>query len=147
MILPVALLQLFFLSLIHPVLAEYVTVSVTTTTTATPAVTRVVNIFFLNERAYEGLPYTLFHRDSGSVVSVDEDSHLTTYLVTTTRMDRRPAPSATRNDNITTAIPTLASERSRHWHPLNGTGQPSTITQGPATFLFTGTRYGPDHTM
>jgi hypothetical protein len=109
--------------------------------------TRIVDIFFLNEREYEGLPYTMFHRDSGSVVAVDNANNLTTYVVTTTRVDRRPSLSATRTDNITTAIPTLASARSRHWQPLNGTGQPSTITQGPATFMFTGTRYGAYHTV
>ncbi|AEO69280.1 c73d6011-4464-4152-a59d-2090e5260049 [Thermothielavioides terrestris] len=34
---------------------------VTTTATATAILARIIDLFFLNERAYEGLPYTLFH--------------------------------------------------------------------------------------
>ncbi|KAK4157908.1 hypothetical protein C8A00DRAFT_11290 [Chaetomidium leptoderma] len=142
---PFHLLTLLLLVFLPVVLAQVATV--TTTTTATPTLTRLIDIFFLNERDYEGLPYTLFHRDSGSVVAVDAVNNLTTYAITTTRVDRHPLAGATRTDNITTAIPTLEPTRSRHWRPLNGTGQPSTITQGPATFIFTGTRSGPDHTM
>ncbi|KAG7290566.1 hypothetical protein NEMBOFW57_000569 [Staphylotrichum longicolle] len=145
------LLLTLFIAFLTQTLAQdstNTTTTTTTTTSPTPTLTRIVDLFFLNERDYEGLPYTLFHRDSGSVVAVDTANGLTTYVITTTRVDRRPpASAATRTDNITTAIPTLASTRSRHWRPLNGTGQPSTITQGPATFLFTGTRYGPDHTV
>jgi hypothetical protein len=129
-----------FLALLAPTLAQNTTV--TTTTTATPTLTRVVDLFSLNERAYEGLPYTLFPRDSGSVVAVDSINNLTTYVITTTRGDRRGTPGAKRTDDVdvTTAIPTLEPTHSRHRHPVNGTGQPSTITQGPATFMFTGTR-------
>ncbi|KAK3322385.1 hypothetical protein B0H66DRAFT_590132 [Apodospora peruviana] len=108
------------------------------------AVTRVVQVFYIDERVYEGLPYTLFHRDSGSVVGVDADR--TTYVITTTRVDQRPRPTHSRVDNVTTGIPTLVSSQ-RHDHMANGTGQPSTITQGPATFMFTGTRFGPNHTV
>ena len=140
------LLLTLLTALLTPTLAQNTTT--TTTTTPTPTLTRVVDLFFLNKRDYQGLPYTLFHRDSGSVLAVDNVNGLTTYVITTTRVDRRPSASAaTRTDNITTAIPTLVSTRSRHWRPLNGTGQPSTITQGPATFMFTGTRYGPGHTV
>lgn len=145
---PSLLLTLFIAFLTQTLAQDSTNTTTTTTTSPTPTLTRIVDLFFLNERDYEGLPYTLFHRDSGSVVAVDTANGLTTYVITTTRVDRRPpASAATRTDNITTAIPTLASTRSRHWRPLNGTGQPSTITQGPATFLFTGTRYGPDHTV
>ncbi|GAB1320520.1 hypothetical protein MFIFM68171_10730 [Madurella fahalii] len=132
-------------TILTPALAQNTTV--TTTTTATQTITRVVDIFFLNQPAYEGLPYTMFHRDSGSVIAVDNVNNLTTYVITTTRVDRRPPPSATRTDNVTTAIPTLEPTRSRYWRPLNGTGEPSTITQGPATAMFTGTRHWPDHTV
>jgi hypothetical protein len=121
--------------------------TVTTTTTAT-ALTRTVNIFYLSERASGGLPYTLFRRDSGSVVAVDTVNSLTTYVITTTRVDGRTAASPTgADDNATTAIPTLGPTRSKDWPSLNGTGQPSTITQGPATFMFTGARFAPDHTV
>ncbi|KXX76412.1 hypothetical protein MMYC01_207071 [Madurella mycetomatis] len=133
------------MTLLTPTLASNTTV--TTTTTATQTLTRIVDIFFLNQPAYEGLPYTMFHRDSGSVVAVDNVNNLTTYVVTTTQVDRRTTPSATRTDNVTTAIPTLKPTRSRHWRPLNGTGDPSTITQGPATAMFTGTGNGPGRTM
>ena len=118
----------------------------TTLTNAPPpnnaGATKVVSIFYIDERAYEGLPYTLFHRDSGSVIGVDADH--TTFVITTTRVDQRPSPTHSRTDNITTGIPTL---RSKPTHHPNATGQPSTITQGPATFIFTGTRYGADNTL
>lgn len=141
-----ALLVLTLLiTILRPTLAQ--DANETATTTPTPTLTRVVELFFLSQRAYEGLPYTLFHRDSASVISVDNVNNLTTYAVTTTLVDRRPRPAKTRTDNITTAITTLEATRTRHWRPLNGTGQPSTITQGPATFIFTGTRYGPENTM
>ncbi len=143
-----SLLSLLITLLIpSPTLAQNVTV--TTTTTASPTLTRVVSLFFLNEREFEGSPYTLFHRDSGSIVAVDTVNRLTTYAVTTTRLDRGSATRAA--DNFTTAIPTLdaaaATRSSKHSRPVNSTGQPSTITQGPATFMYTGTRYGPDLTM
>lgn len=144
---PFLLGPLFCFSISLLALAAAHNTTVTMTTTATQTITRVVDIFFLNQPAYEGLPYTMFHQDFGSVVAVDNINNLTTYVVTTTRVDRRPRPSATRTDNVTTAIPTLEPTRSRHWRPLNGTGEPSTITQGPATFMFTGTRFGPDHTV
>jgi hypothetical protein len=41
----------------------------------------------------------------------------------------------------------LGPTRSKDWPSLNATGQPSTITQGPATFMFTGARFAPDHTV
>ena len=107
-------------------------------------VTKVVQVFFIDERSYEGLPYTLLHRDSGSVIGVNAD--LTTLVITSTRVDQRPSPTHTRTDNVTTGIITLASSH-RVGHVNNTTGQPSTITQGPATFMFTGTRFGPDHTL
>jgi hypothetical protein len=52
------------------------------------SVTRVVQIFFIAERSYEGLPYTLIHRVSGSIISLDNDAKLTTYAITSTRVDR-----------------------------------------------------------
>ncbi|KAL1882003.1 hypothetical protein VTK73DRAFT_2985 [Phialemonium thermophilum] len=111
--------------------------------TATPTATRIVSIFYIDERAFEGLPYTLFHRDSGSVIGVDKNA--ATYVITTTRGDQRPSPTHSRTDNITTGIPTLMSRPT--WH-YNGTGGPSTVTQGPSTFLYTGTRFGgPQHTI
>ncbi|KAK3900487.1 hypothetical protein C8A05DRAFT_35870, partial [Staphylotrichum tortipilum] len=139
------LLTILVVVLLSPSPASAQNATVTTTTTASPTLTRVVSLFFLNERDSEGLPYTLFHRDAGSVVAVDAVNRLTTYEITTTRVDRR---GASRTLNFTTAIPTLAPTRTttQHWRPLNATGQPSTITQGPATFMFTGTRYGPDLT-
>lgn len=117
------------------------------TSTATESViTRVVSIFYIDERAYEGLPYTLFHRDSGRVVGIDKggDDAATTFVITTTRGDRRPRPTHSRTDNVTTGIPTLT------WRPTqrNWTGEPSTITQGPGTFEFTGARFGgANHTV
>jgi len=117
-------------------------VSISTATTTTTESTRVVSIFYLDERAFEGLPYTLLHRVGGHVVGVDDSA--TTFVITTTRMDLRPS-TLTRTDNITTAIPTLKPTRS--WS-YNATGSPSTITQGPSTFMFTGTRWGdPNRTI
>ena len=109
------------------------------------ALTKVVQIFFIEERAYEGLPYTMFHRDSGSVIGIDADH--TTYVITTTRSDQRPKPTQSQTDNITSGLPTLKASRKYEHTWGNATGQPSTITQGPATFMFTGTRFGPDHTL
>ncbi len=145
----VLLLVLTLLSSLRAALADDVPDDViqTTTTVNDPpshaGATKVVSIFYIDERAYEGLPYTLFHRDSGSVIGVDADH--TTYVITTTRVDQRPSPTHSRTDNITTGIPTLKS-RPLSIHP-NATGQPSTITQGPATFIFTGTRYGNNNTL
>lgn len=145
MALPISLFFFLLLSLPMTLLTSTLAqnTTVTTTMTATQTLTRIVDIFFLNQPAYEGLPYTMFHRDSGSVVAVDNVNNLTTYVVTTTQVDRRTSPSATRTDNVTTAIPTLKPTRSR----LNDTGEPSTITQGPATAMFTGTRGGLGRTM
>lgn len=115
-------------------------------TSTKSAVTRVVSIFYIDERAYEGLPYTLFHRDSGRVIGIDTDGteRATTFVITTTRGDRRPSPTHSRTDNVTTGILTLTSSQShRKWR-----GEPSTITQGPATFEFTGARFGgANHTI
>jgi hypothetical protein len=81
-------------------------------------------------------------------VAVDTVNSLTTYVVTTTRVDRRTTASPTgADDNATTAIPTLGPTHSKDWPSLSDTGQPSTITQGPATFMFTGARFAPDHTV
>lgn len=127
--------------------ATTTTVDPTTSPSPTPtttSLTRVVQIFFIDERSYEGLPYTLIHRDSGSVLGIDAD--LTTYVITSTRVDQRPVQTASITENGTTAITTLGSSR-RIGQITNTTGQPSTITQGPATFMFTGTRFGPDHTL
>jgi hypothetical protein len=121
-------------------------------TPSDPSATSVISIFYIDERAYEGLPYTLFHRDSGAVIGVDAQA--TTFVITTTRTDQRPSPTHSRTDNITTGIPTLKATRptgnfsNGPW--WGGVGGPSTITQGPSTFLFTGTRNGfggPNHTV
>lgn len=120
------------------------TISPTGTSSAQPEVTKVVQIFFIDEPGYEGLAYTLFHRDSGSVLGIEEDR--TTYVITTTRTDLRPKPTG----NTTASATTLPSTTRRFGPPggwRNGTGQPSTITQGPATFLYTGTRFGPGRTV
>ncbi|KAK3357421.1 hypothetical protein B0T25DRAFT_157606 [Lasiosphaeria hispida] len=106
-------------------------------------ITRVVQIFFIDERSYEGLPYTMLHKDSGAVIGVEADR--TTFVITSTRVDNRPLPLHSRTDNVTTGIPTLTS--ARLGHITNATGLASTITQGPGTFEYTGTRYGPDHTL
>ncbi|KAK0711193.1 hypothetical protein B0H67DRAFT_555213 [Lasiosphaeris hirsuta] len=106
-------------------------------------VTRVVQIFFIDERSYEGLPYTMLHKDSGAVIGVEADR--TTFVITSTRVDNRPLPLHSRTDNVTTGIPTLTSPRLGHI--TNATGLASTITQGPSFFAYTGTRYGPDHTL
>ncbi|KAK3937235.1 hypothetical protein QBC46DRAFT_267923 [Diplogelasinospora grovesii] len=123
----------------------------TTTTTASTSVTRVVQIFFLDEREYEGLPYTLFHRDNGRVIGINSaDNSQTTFVVTMTRVDLRPEPTHSRTDNVTTGISTLTGTSGRHKHPnrtVDNTIDATTITQGPATFMFTGTRYGADHTL
>lgn len=110
------------------------------------AVTKVVQVFFIDERSYEGLPYTLLHRDSGSVLSIDPAAGLTTFVVTPTRVDQRSLPTNTATDNVTIGSVTVASTR-QLGRANNTTGAPSTITQGPATFMFTGTRFGPDHTL
>ncbi|KAK4190095.1 hypothetical protein QBC35DRAFT_378719 [Podospora australis] len=137
-------LLFLFLPLISPATAQNIT---------SISLTRIVEIFYINERAYEGLPYTLFHRGSGSVLSVSDS--LTTYVITTTRIDRRRPH---RTDDLDPALssflsagadsPPLSSNTPSHGHHFgsrNGTGQASTITQGPATFLYTGTRYSPQH--
>ncbi|KAK3692550.1 hypothetical protein B0T22DRAFT_447509 [Podospora appendiculata] len=123
-----------------------------TTAAITQAITQVVQVFFINERAFEGLPYTLFHRDSGSVVGVDTAADRTTLVITTTRVDQRPPPqpsthSHTHNHTHTHNSDTPPSESRWHDYTADATGHPSTITQGPTTFLFTGTRRGPNHTV
>ncbi len=126
-------------TLLAPVLAQDIS-----TTSATPTLTHIVDLFFLDEQGSQSLPYTIFHRDSASVIAVDTVNSLTTYAITTTRVDRRPA---TRTNNTT-----ATTTRSRPWRTpfhttTTTTNPPVTITQGPSTFLYTGTRYGPDHTL
>jgi len=116
------------------------------TVATSTAVTKVVQIFFIDERSYEGLPYTLLHRDSGSVLNIDAGAGLTTFVVTATRVDQRSLPTNTPTDNVTIGSVTLASTR-QLGRANNTTGAPSTITQGPATFMFTGTRLGSDLTL
>lgn len=115
-----------------------------TLTETSTAVTKVVQIFFVDERSFEGLPYTLLHRDSGSVLNIE--AGLTTYVITTTRVDQRSLPANTPIDNATITSPTLASTR-QLGRVNNTTGPPSTVTQGPATFMFTGTHFGSGHTL
>ncbi|KAK1828672.1 hypothetical protein QBC39DRAFT_333049 [Podospora conica] len=113
----------------------------------TTAVTRVVQIFFIAERSYEGLPYTLLHRVSGSILSIDAAASLTTLVITSTRLDQRSstssptAPStATAASTTTTTTTTVAppsSDRPTLPSIPTSIGHPSTITQGPATFMFT----------
>jgi hypothetical protein len=121
-------------------------------TTATE--TRVVQIFYIDERAYDGLPYTLFHRVSG--VAVAADASQTTFVITSTFVDQRSYTTASSQagattENVTststtTVLPPTTISASSSLSS-KGTGQPSTITQGPATFMFTGTRFGPDNTI
>jgi len=125
------------------------TSTTSSSSTITPAVTptgvtKVVQIFFIDERSYEGLPYTLLQRASGSVLNID--AGLTTYIVTSTRIDQRSLPTETPTESVTIGSITLASTR-QLGRANSTTGQPSTITQGPATFMFTGTRFGSDHTL
>lgn len=113
---------------------ETATATAVTTTTAS---TRVVSIFFIDERAIEGNYYT--QRATGSVLSVDDTA--TTFVITTTRGESVPTWTHLNNSAIATAMPT------RSWSPRNATGSASTITQGPGTFVYTGTRWGPRHSV
>jgi len=134
------------------VTAVSTTVSVSTatsiSTTTTTDSTRIVSIFYLDERAFEGIPYTLLHRVCGNVVAADETA--TTYVITTTRMDVRFAsgttivdvPTRTSSPVRTAAADGSNSTTSYSVSSYNATGPPSTITQGPTTFAFTGTRWG-----
>ncbi|CAK7230121.1 hypothetical protein SCUCBS95973_007463 [Sporothrix curviconia] len=144
-------------------------ISTSTTTATTSDATRVVPVFYLDERAFEGLPYTVLHHVCGSVASVDADGGATTYVITTTRVDLVAKPTASLPENssssdssapssssspgteITTAPDTTTSSRRTPTASIitalsswtnNATGPPSTITQGPSTFVFTGTRSG-----
>lgn len=139
----------FLFTLLVTLFTQTLAQDATVTTTTATALTRTVDIFYLAERAEGALPYTLFHRDSGSVVAVDTVNSLTTYVITTTRVDRRTPASAAPTDDPeqVTAIPTLPPTRSINSRLLSGTGQPSTITQGPATFMFTDTRFALDYTV
>ena len=114
-----------------------VSVKTETAVTTTTASTRVVSIFFIDERAIEGNYYT--QRATGSVLSVDDTA--TTFVITTTRGDQVPTWSHLNNSAIATAMPT------RSFSARNATGAPSTITQGPETFIYTGTRWGPRHSV
>ncbi|CAK7228046.1 hypothetical protein SBRCBS47491_006772 [Sporothrix bragantina] len=139
-------------------------ISTSTTTATTSDGTRVVPIFYLDERAFEGLPYTVLHHVCGSVAGVDADGGATTYVITTTRVDlvakSTGTPAAGSNSTAqalevtsTFDAPTTSSP-STHRTPTasiitalsswtnNATGPPSTITQGPSTFVYTGTRSG-----
>lgn len=122
----------------------------------TTAITRVVQIFFIAERSYEGLPYTVLHRVSASILSIDTSASLTTLVLTSTRLDQRsttptlPPSQTTPASTTTTTTTTIAPPQSRPTLPPLGptTGHPSTITQGPATFLFTHTHPDtPDQTL
>ncbi|KIH92992.1 hypothetical protein SPBR_03023 [Sporothrix brasiliensis 5110] len=145
----------------------------TSTTTATDS-TRVLPLFYLDERAFEGLPYTVLHRVCGSVAGVDADGGATTFVITTTRIDLVATATAmnstgeaataleaasSTDTNLSTTTMTTTTRRS-HISPTasiitassswanNATGPPSTITQGPSTFVFTGTRFGdPSRTL
>lgn len=123
----------------------------------TTAITRVVQIFFIAERSYEGLPYTVLHRVSASILSIDTSASLTTLILTSTRLDQRstspsqtPSQTGTPASTTTTTTTTIPPPQSRPTPPPLGptTGHPSTITQGPATFLFTHTHPDtPDQTL
>lgn len=123
----------------------------------TTAITRVVQIFFIAERSYEGLPYTVLHRVSASILSIDTSASLTTLILTSTRLDQRstspsqtPSQTGTPASTTTTTTTTIPPPQSRPTLPPLGptTGHPSTITQGPATFLFTHTHPDtPDQTL
>ncbi|KAK4177062.1 hypothetical protein QBC36DRAFT_237499 [Triangularia setosa] len=139
-------------------LAELLLLSTLTTaqtTTATPTtITRIVSLFYLNDRADDHfpLPYTSSpDAISGRVIATDPVLNLTTYAVTKTQSFPRRGPGPFGNANrppwAGSPLPTpflTPSSRPPWWHPnfgeRNGTGQPTTITQGPATFMFTGSR-------
>ena len=111
----------------------------------TTTLTSVVPVFYVDSGNEYGLPYTILHRDCGSVAGVDATA--TTLVITATLTDQRTAsasPGRTRTDNVTTNIPTLRRTESLHF---NRTFWPSTVTQGPSTFLFTGSYYGPNRTL
>ncbi|KAK4163501.1 hypothetical protein QBC43DRAFT_354991 [Cladorrhinum sp. PSN259] len=153
------------------------TLAQNTTSTApsssTTTITSVVQIFFINERVQEeGHPYTYTPKVSGSVLAVDTVSNLTTFVITSTRSERTRRPFYTSSSDLdsdsdtitdaptTTITPAPYTGLSRTHHlgggggsggphrgKFNLTGHPTTITQGPNTFQFTGTRYGPDHSI
>jgi hypothetical protein len=107
------------------------------------ALTTVVSIFYIDVRGDEerGLAYTALHRNAGSVMDVDASA--ATYVITGTRTTPKPTDSITISDpaDSPTSLPaSLASATSKMKGPpshRNKTGSPSTITQGPSTFLFT----------
>ncbi|KAK3996118.1 hypothetical protein QBC44DRAFT_387163 [Cladorrhinum sp. PSN332] len=165
---PISLILTSLLLLLLP----FSTLAQNTTSTT---ITTVLQIFFLNDRIQEeGLPYTYYTpKISGSVLAVDAVSNLTTFVITSTRSraerpTRRPfhsshsdADSDTADgtspptETITPAPYSALSPTAHHPGPggghhgnkFNATGQPTTITQGPNTFQFTGTRYGPNHSL
>ncbi|KAK0737023.1 hypothetical protein B0T21DRAFT_437985 [Apiosordaria backusii] len=159
------LLTLLLFSLLSLTTTAQNTTTTTTTTTTAPitSITKIVSLFYLNDRAFEDLPlpytiHTSLHRISGRVIATDPQLNLTTYAVTKTHSSpRRPlfgsSGSSSGNPPLlppwartltSSHPPPYPTERPPWWRPnfndRNGTGQPTTITQGPATFMFTGSR-------
>lgn len=134
------------------------------TTPTSSALTTVVSIFYINTRIFDGLPYSLYHRDFGSVLGVDATA--TTFVFTTTRIMptgtstvRSPGNAtnsavgaAAADESGTLSTPPSPAPTSSVRNPysfptsmfrmFNATGQASTVTQGPSTFAYTGRAWG-----
>ncbi|KAK4668057.1 uncharacterized protein QC764_702224 [Podospora pseudoanserina] len=93
-------------------------------------------------------PYTPTpHAIPGRVIATDSLLNLTTYIVTKTQSfpgRHRPPFGTNPPPWAKTLTSPLSSLPTPWWRPnfgdRNGTGQPITITQGPSTFMFTGSR-------
>jgi hypothetical protein len=110
-----------------------------------PSDTRIVSLFFIDDGAASGVPYTSNHQASGAAVGID--ARATTFVITTTVINQPPRPTFRSSVNGTAVTGSGASITSGP--PLLNTsfptvGSPSTITQGPSTFEYTGARYPGD---
>ncbi|KAK4650110.1 hypothetical protein QC762_702224 [Podospora pseudocomata] len=144
------LLLLTALLLLLPLTTAQTTTPPTPTAPPTPTVTKIISLFYLNDRAHDDFPrpYTPTpHAIPGRVIATDSLLNLTTYIVTKTQsfpgrrrppFGNNPPPWAKTLTLPPSSLPTP------WWRPnfgdRNGTGQPITITQGPSTFMFTGSR-------
>ncbi|KAK0669466.1 hypothetical protein QBC41DRAFT_391704 [Cercophora samala] len=153
--------SLLLTSLLLPLITAQTTTTPTTPTSTsptspTPTITKIISLFYLNDRAHDDLPLphsTPPHAISGRVIATDSHLNLTTYVVTKTHslppggggghrgpFGSNPPPWA----RTLTSPPSSLLPTPPWWRPSfgerNGTGQPTTITQGPSTFLFTGSR-------
>lgn len=127
-------------SVLTSLLTSGISTTPTTPTPTTTTLTTVVSIFYLSVNGEQnGDPYGMFHHDTGQVIGVDKSA--TTFVVTATLTDMRPYdgyPQTSSMVNSTTKRPKWLG---------NQTASPSTITQGPSTFMFTGSNYGPNRTI